>query len=174
MIIGTAAYMSPEQARGQAVDRRADIWALGCILYEMLTGRKTFDGGTVSDTLAAVLRAEVDFDSLPSDTPAEVRRLLLRCLDRDPRRRLRDAGEMRVAAEYWTSNGGSMAAGQPNNEAIPTRSGASTRLPWTVAAILAIVTVIALGVSFLETDPEPPPTLDVGLEIYGFVRGLEG
>ena len=84
VIIGTAAYMSPEQARGKAVDRRADIWAFGAVLYEMLTGRKAFEGETVSDTLAAVLRADIDWSKLPSQTPAAVRGVLRRCLDRDP------------------------------------------------------------------------------------------
>jgi Tol biopolymer transport system component/tRNA A-37 threonylcarbamoyl transferase component Bud32 len=98
-LLGTAAYMSPEQARGQHVDRRADIWAFGCVLYEMLTGSRTFDGGTISDTLAAVLRADVDLDRLPDATPVNVRTLLKRCLDRDPQQRLRDIGEARIALQ---------------------------------------------------------------------------
>jgi hypothetical protein len=97
LILGTAAYMSPEQARGKAVDRRADIWAFGVVLYEMLTGRRLFEGETVTDVLAAVVRQEIGWDALPAATPANVRRLLLRCLDRDPRQRLRDIGEGRVA-----------------------------------------------------------------------------
>ena len=93
VILGTAAYMSPEQARGKAVDRRADIWAFGVVLFEMLTGRSTFEGETVSDTLAGVLRADVDYNQLPADTPVAVRRLLDRCLQKDPKRRLRDMGD---------------------------------------------------------------------------------
>ena len=96
VILGTAAYMSPEQARGKPVDRRADIWAFGVLLFEMLTGRRLFDGETVSDTLAAVLRAETDLSALPPATPRAVRTLLARCLDRDPHMRLRDAGEARI------------------------------------------------------------------------------
>jgi serine/threonine-protein kinase len=96
MILGTAAYMSPEQARGRPVDKRADIWAFGVVLFEMLTGRRLYDGETVSDTLAAVLRQEIDWRALPADTPPAVRRLVTRCLDRDPRQRLRDIGEARV------------------------------------------------------------------------------
>jgi len=95
MILGTAAYMSPEQARGHAVDRRADIWSFGCVLYEMLTGRQIFSGATVSDMLAAVLRADPDWEALPRETPASIRRLLRRCLVKDPERRLHD-----VAAEH--------------------------------------------------------------------------
>jgi dipeptidyl aminopeptidase/acylaminoacyl peptidase len=93
MILGTASYMSPEQARGFAVDKRTDLWAFGCVLYEMLSGRKAFDGPTVTDVLAAVVAGEPDWDRLPVGTPASVRRLLRRCLEKDMRRRLRDAGD---------------------------------------------------------------------------------
>ena len=103
VVIGTAAYMSPEQARGKAVDKRADIWAFGAVLYEMLSGRKAFEGETVSDTLAAVLRADIDWSSLPSQTPAAVRGVLRRCLDRDPKHRLRDIGDARIALEDLTA-----------------------------------------------------------------------
>ncbi|MDP6579414.1 MAG: protein kinase [Vicinamibacterales bacterium] len=95
MIIGTAAYMAPEQAKGKTVDKRADVWAFGCVLYEMLTGHRPFAGDDVSDTLAAVLRAEIDWSALPIDVPSSVVRLLQRCLERDVRRRLRDIGEAR-------------------------------------------------------------------------------
>jgi serine/threonine protein kinase len=93
MILGTAAYMSPEQARGKPVDKRADIWAFGVVLYEMLTGRALFGGETVSDTLAAVLKTDPDWGALPPGTPASVRRLLRRCLERDCKNRLRDIGD---------------------------------------------------------------------------------
>jgi serine/threonine-protein kinase len=96
MILGTAAYMSPEQARGKQVDRRADIWAFGCLLFEMLTGSVAFAGDTVTDTLAAVVRADPDWDALPSRTPVAVRRMLRRALEKDPGRRLRDAGDLRL------------------------------------------------------------------------------
>jgi serine/threonine-protein kinase len=99
VILGTAAYMSPEQARGRSVDKRSDIWAFGAVLYEMLTGRRTFDGETVSDTLAAVLRADVDWEALPPETPDSVRRLLRRCLERDPKRRLHDIADARFELE---------------------------------------------------------------------------
>jgi len=93
MIIGTPAYMSPEQARGQPVDKRADIWAFGCVLYEMLTGRPAFTGDTASDIIAAILGGTPDWDRLPADTPTHIRELLARCLETDPRRRLRDIGD---------------------------------------------------------------------------------
>lgn len=96
VILGTAAYMAPEQARGQAVDRRADIWAFGVILYEMLTGIRLFMGETISDTLAAVLKTDPDWTALPADTPPRVRRLLRRCLVRNPKERLRDVGDARL------------------------------------------------------------------------------
>ena len=95
-ILGTAAYMSPEQARGHAADRRSDLWALGVVLWEMLTGRLLFHCETVSDTLAAVLRADLDWEQLPVATPRPLRRLLRRCLERDPRDRLHDAADARL------------------------------------------------------------------------------
>ncbi len=99
IILGTAGYMSPEQARGRAVDKRADIWAFGVVLYEMLSGRRLYAGETVSDTLAAVLTRDPDLAALPSGIPTHVRDLLGRCLDRDPRTRLRDIGEARITLE---------------------------------------------------------------------------
>jgi hypothetical protein len=99
VILGTAAYMSPEQARGRSVDKRADIWAFGCVLYEMLAGRRPFDGETVSDVLAAVLARDADWRALPAATPAKVRELLQRCLEKDPKRRMRDIGDARIELE---------------------------------------------------------------------------
>src|SRR5262245_55435243 len=90
IILGTAAYMSPEQAKGRPADRRSDIWAFGCVLYEMLTGRRAFEGGDVSDTLAAVLRAEPDWTALPKATPSAIRALLKRCLEKDRQARIGD------------------------------------------------------------------------------------
>jgi eukaryotic-like serine/threonine-protein kinase len=98
-ILGTAAYMSPEQARGKAVDKRTDIWAYGCVLYEMLTGRKAFAGETASDAIAAILEREPDLTKLPAAAPAAVPRLLRRCLEKDPSRRLRDIGDARLEVE---------------------------------------------------------------------------
>ena len=107
VILGTAAYMSPEQARGKAADKRSDIWAFGCVLYEILTGQRAVPGGDVADTLAAVLRAEPDFARLPADTPQSIRRLLRRCLEKDPKRRLSDAADARLEVEdALTTTGG--------------------------------------------------------------------
>ena len=96
MILGTAAYMAPEQARGKSVDRRADIWAFGVVLYEMLTGRRAFEGEEISDVLAAVLRQDIDWTALPRRHAPAVRRLLKRCLEKDPRKRLSAIGDARL------------------------------------------------------------------------------
>ncbi|HYV42469.1 MAG TPA: protein kinase [Thermoanaerobaculia bacterium] len=110
--LGTAAYMSPEQARGKPIDKRADVWAFGALLYEMLTERRAFTGETISDTLAAVLKTDPDWEALPPATPAAIRRLLRRCLQKDPSRRLRDVGDARIEIEE--------AAGEaPSNAARP-------------------------------------------------------
>jgi serine/threonine-protein kinase len=99
VILGTAAYLSPEQARGKAVDRRTDIWSFGCVLYECLTGKRAFEGETVSDTIAKILERDVDWGKLPKGTPPRIRELLQRCLEKDARKRLRDIGEARLAVE---------------------------------------------------------------------------
>jgi serine/threonine-protein kinase len=99
MILGTAAYMSPEQAKGRQADKRSDVWAFGAVLYEMLSGQRAFRGDDSADTLAAVLRQDIDWDALPASTPTSVRRLMARCLDRDVRRRLRDIGEARIVLD---------------------------------------------------------------------------
>ena len=99
VIMGTAAYMSPEQARGKPVDKRADIWAFGCVLYEMLTGQMAFHGEDVSLTLASVMKSDLNVKRLPDDTPATVRTVLRRCLEKDPSQRVRDIGDVRLAME---------------------------------------------------------------------------
>ena len=116
VVLGTAAYMSPEQARGLLVDKRTDIWAFGCVLYEMLTGRVAFKGDTVSDTIGAILRDEPEWDALPPATPAHVRLLLQRCLDKDPKRRLRDIGDARIELDQPGSRIGAAAA-EPGHSA---------------------------------------------------------
>jgi len=99
VVLGTAAYMAPEQAKGFAVDKRCDIWAFGVVLFEMLTGKRLFEGDSVPETLAGVLKNSIDLDSLPAEVPAAIRRLLRRCLERSPKNRLRDIGEVRVAID---------------------------------------------------------------------------
>ena len=99
MIMGTAAYMSPEQARGKPVDKRADIWSFGCVLYEMLTGQRAFQGEDVSLTLASVMKSDLNVKTLPPDVPTSLRTVLRRCLEQDPKRRIRDMGDVRLAME---------------------------------------------------------------------------
>jgi Tol biopolymer transport system component len=99
VLLGTAAYMSPEQARGKAVDKRCDIWAFGCVLYEMVTGKQAFRGEDITETLASVVKAEPDWDVLPADTPSNIRTLLFRCLQKDIKKRVRDAGDIVIECE---------------------------------------------------------------------------
>jgi len=135
VLLGTAAYMSPEQAKAKPVDRRADIWAFGCVLYEMLTGKMAFHGETVSDTLAAIIKEEPDWSQLPAATPVRVRVLLQRCLQKDPKQRLRDIGDARISLDEVISG-----APEPTSlTAGPARVHAWRRaLPWAVSAALAI------------------------------------
>ncbi len=139
VILGTAAYMSPEQSKGKTVDRRSDIWAFGCLLFEMLTGRRAFGGGTVSETLAAVMRDEPDWSVLPRSVPPRIRDLLKRCLGKDQKQRLQAIGDARIIIEEAQSGAD---AGQdltlPRAGAGAGRTAAWTRwAPWAVAAILA-------------------------------------
>ncbi len=138
MILGTAAYMSPEQARGLAVDRRTDIWAFGVVLFEMLSGRRLFAGETVTDTLAGILKTDPDWDSLPDELPHQVERVLRRCLTRDPRQRLRDIGEARVRLEQPDAESDLISGPiQPLAQARPSRR---RLLPWALVALLAAAT----------------------------------
>jgi serine/threonine protein kinase len=131
-ILGTAAYMSPEQARGGTADKRADIWSFGVVLYEMLTGRESFAGETLSDTLAAVLRAEPDWSALPTKTPAAIRRLLRRCLERDRRKRLRDIGDALSEIDDALAAPDETPAGQPSS---PWKRFA----PWAIAGVMLVL-----------------------------------
>ena len=138
VVLGTAAYMSPEQARGRQADRRSDVWAFGCVLFEMLTGRRAFEGEEVSDTMAAVLRADPPWTDLPAATPASLRRLLRRCLEKDPKRRLADIRDARLELDE---------AGTEDTAAetrATSRPAWRERLAWGVA-VLAIVSAVVLG-----------------------------
>ena len=135
VILGTAAYMSPEQARGQAVDKRGDIWAFGCVLYEMLTGRLAFPGDTISDTIGRILEREPDWSALPAATPAGIRRILLRCLTKDPKQRLRDIGDVRI--EIDAINLRSPETSDPHVVVAAAASSQRRWLPWVAGAALA-------------------------------------
>jgi serine/threonine-protein kinase len=152
VILGTAAYMSPEQARGGQVDKRADIWAFGIVLYEMLAGRRLFDEATVSDTLASVLKSDLKFDALPPEVPSSVRRLIGRCLTRDLRRRLRDIGEARVALEDLIAHPGTEAADSVSSARASTRSAWRKALPWAITA----TAVVTAGIIVWTTWRQPP------------------
>jgi len=159
MILGTAAYMSPEQARGKPVDKRTDIWAFGVVLYEMLTGRRAFEGETVSDVIAAVLTAETDLAELPASTPAGVARLLGRCLERDPRQRLRDIGEARIALQQLDEPDAlSASAVDP-----PRRRASASGWLWAVTAASLLIALVSLAwPDGRESVPER--TMRFGLE----------
>jgi Tol biopolymer transport system component len=151
VILGTAAYMAPEQARGFPIDKRADIWAFGVVLYEMLVGASLFAGDTVTDTLAGVLKTEVDFAKLPASTPAAVRQLLRRCLERNPKNRLHDIADARLVLEEVASGRSDESAALSSvAEATRSRSPASRWLPW--AAALAGVAIGIAG----WLRPAPP------------------
>ena len=152
VILGTAAYMSPEQARGKPVDKRADVWAFGCVLYEMLAGKRAFEGETVSDTLAAILRGEPDWSALRAPISSKVNELLRRCLQRDPKQRLRDIGDARIALEEEIGGSAGSSGQLPFEEktAAPSPTVASVErtsrergskrslyLPWAIAAAFA-------------------------------------
>jgi serine/threonine-protein kinase len=148
VILGTAPYMSPEQARGKPVDRRADIWSFGCVLYEALTGKHCFGGETRSDTLAHILEREPDWTAVPPGTPAAIRALLDRCLRKDSRRRLRDIGEARIAIEELHADE------TMEVEKVPRRSWRSV-LPWVVAALMAVCAGIAFWSAQRPASPLP-------------------
>jgi Tol biopolymer transport system component len=129
MLLGTAAYMSPEQAKGRPADKRSDMWAFGCVLYEMLTGRRAFDGEDVAETLAAVLRGQPDWTVLPTDTPTAVRRLLRRCLNKDRLQRLADIADARIELGDATDS--------PNADREVRTAPQTRRLAWAAALVLS-------------------------------------
>ena len=126
-ILGTAAYMAPEQARGKAVDKRADIWAFGLVLYEMLTGRAAFAGDTVTDIIAALVSRDPDWTALPAATPPSIRGLLRRCAEKDPKRRLRDIGDARLEIDHAIAPGSGERTARESTAGPPRTAGATPR-----------------------------------------------
>jgi Tol biopolymer transport system component len=151
MILGTAAYMAPEQAKGKAVDKRADIWAFGVVTYEMLAGRRLFQGEDVSDTLAEVLKTDPDWSALPRTTPAPIRRMLRRCLERDPKRRLHDIADARLEIEEAL-------AAPPDSIGPSDRGRSRERWLWVMAATAAAVVAAAAALSFRPVRMDAPET----------------
>ena len=147
MIMGTAGYMSPEQAAGKTVDKRADVWSFGVVLIEMLSGKRLFAGETIAHTLADVLRADIDLGKLPESTPSAIRKLIGRCLDRNVKRRLRDIGEARIAIEEYQANA---------NAAPEAAQVQAARWPLVVAGVSILALSVAGGIGWYRaTRPEP-------------------
>ena len=161
VILGTAAYMAPEQAKGRAVDKRADIWAFGCVLYEMLTGHRAFPGEDVSDTLASVLKTDPDWATLPADTPAAIRRLLRRCLEKDRKRRLSDIADARLEVDDALAAPSVDASGLSSARVAVQTAGWRRALPW----VMAVGALGVAGAVLLLWAPwrSAPPTAPVRL-----------
>jgi serine/threonine protein kinase/Tol biopolymer transport system component len=145
IVLGTAAYMSPEQAKGKAVDKRADIWAFGCILYECLTGKRVFEGETVTETLAAILKGEPDWQALPAATPPNIRFVLRRCLEKEMSRRFRDAADVQIQIEEVHENY------QP--AAVPAKY---RWLPWAIASLFLMTTAVLAPVAYQHLREKEP------------------
>ena len=160
IILGTAVYMSPEQAKGKTVDRRADIWSFGCVLYEMLTGETAFSGETVTDTLAAVIKSEPDWSQVPTATPARIRELLQRCLKKDVRQRLQSVGDARIAIDDIISGVAQNSSSYGATVATVPVSVPRWRhaLPWAGMAVLAIVAAI-FAAGYVARTPRPAQTI---------------
>jgi eukaryotic-like serine/threonine-protein kinase len=167
VILGTAAYMSPEQARGRAVDKRADVWAFGCVLFEMISGHRAFEGDDVTETLAAVVKSEPPWSALPATTPTSIRRLLERCLRKDPARRLRDIADTKLDIDDALSE-----AVAPASIGTPRRSsGARERWLWAAALCVAIGSLALMTMAYRRASSieasevrlqivTPPGTID--------------
>jgi serine/threonine protein kinase len=157
-ILGTAAYMSPEQAKGNVLDRRTDVFALGCVLYEMLTGSQAFSGNSVAEILTAVLKVEPDWNRLPNDTPAPIRRLLRRCLQKQPRRRLQTAADVRNELEDWQQ--------EPDLTEHPLAAPSRTkreRVAWALAGVLLLAGLVQLAQRYFESSRAGPGEIRLDL-----------
>jgi eukaryotic-like serine/threonine-protein kinase len=145
VILGTAAYMAPEQARGRNVDRRADVWAFGCVLYEMLTGKRAFEGEEVTDTLVQVITKEPDWSILPDRMPSSVHRVLRRCLQKDLQKRIRDIGDVRIDIEE---------PGREPEGISPVDAARHGQVPklWLVFSTVLFLAAIVLGARLISTS----------------------
>lgn len=172
-VLGTVGYMSPEQARGKPLDRRTDVWSLGAVLYELLSGRRVFDGETQADTMAAILEREPDWSALPANTPPRVRELLARCLEKDVHRRLRDAGDARLEIEKalsnreWTS---SFVANASSFGLPPARGGGGR---WIAAALVGVVGLAAgVGIGALAWPRSGAPAAKADPVCFELTLGI--
>jgi len=164
MILGTAAYMAPEQAKGKAVDRRADIWAFGVIVYEMLTGRLAFVGETASETMAFVMTREPEWSALPATTPERLKDVLRRCFVKDPRSRARDIGDLRITIEEIASGEPLLVGGQPGPTPAATRTRLERVLPWAIAFASLVAAGMALWAPW-SSVPQPSPTVRLNVNL---------
>src|SRR5215471_13432514 len=155
-ILGTAAYMSPEQAKGKDADRSTDVWAFGCVLYEMLTGKQAFNGDSIGEILAGILKGEADWSLLPSDTPAGIRKVVRRCLHKESDRRFKHAGDVRLELDEALSE---PASKMPDREAV--KSGG---LIWRVTTALLTLALAIVTTLFLTQRPSPPSELRVDID----------
>ena len=161
MIIGTAAYMAPELAKGKAVDKRADIWAFGVVLYEMLTGRRAFDGDDISTTLAAVLMKDPEWTALPAATPPSIRALVARCLVKDPRHRLRDMGDARLQVEDALAGRGESAP----LVIAPPGDAKRGRPAWQLASAMAVIAAAAAAAAWFAKPSTPPALMRLSIAL---------
>ncbi len=158
MILGTAAYMAPEQAKGKTVDRRADIWAFGVVLFEMLTGEQLFTGDTAAEIIASTIKEEPKLERLPTSTPPVIRQLIERCLNKDPKQRLQAIGEARIAIQKFLANPTSV----PDEQAPPL---AKTRFGWSGWAVAMVAIVIAAALAFVHFRENPPIQQSIRFQI---------
>jgi serine/threonine protein kinase len=170
LVLGTVGYMSPEQARGQRVDKRTDIWAFGCVLFELLTATPAFVAETDSDTIAGVLGRDPDWTLIPASTPANIRRLVERCLEKDTRRRLHDMADARIEIEDTLAN--------PSSQSTIVADAASSRrvpswLPWLIAGASLVVAAGWVFVTERRTSGAPPPLSGVQVQRLTDMVGLE-
>ena len=163
MILGTAAYMSPEQARGQVVDKRADVWAFGCVLYECLTGRPAFDGDTVSDVLASILKSDPDWSALTGRVSARTVRLLRRCMEKDPAKRLRDVGDAGIEIDELLS--GDPTAAVQDGEKLRPASWLRVAIVGVMGVVLGALSWNVIGKLAFDETPQEPQRLRLAIQL---------
>ncbi len=177
MILGTAGYMSPEQAAAQRTDRRADIWAFGVVLLEMLTGKRAFTGETVAHVLAAVLHGSPDLSGVPVTVPPRLQDLLRRCLTKDYKARLQAIGDARVVLQEYVAESVVVHRGAEGGGRVRRRRERAARLPWVIAAVAAAIAIgVAVWASAAARNPAPvrPGRLRVEAASEAFFQGGSG